>query len=67
MAKIKITDLEPIPATKAKVVFGELLHETSVQGNKYVVYRHGRPVSVILSYNEYLRLIEGTKVKRQSK
>jgi len=56
MVKIKIKDLEPIAATKAKVVFGELLHETSVEGKKYVVYRHGRPVSVILSYNEYLKL-----------
>ncbi len=61
MAKIKIKDLEPIAATKAKVVFGELLHETSVEGKKYVVYRHGRPVSVILSYNEYLKLTKLAK------
>ena len=58
MAKIEIRDLEPIAATKAKLVFGDILHQTSVNGRKFVVDRHGKPVSVILSYNEYCRLIE---------
>jgi hypothetical protein len=62
MAKIKIKDLEPIAATRAKVIFGEILHQTSVEGKKFVVDRHGKPVSVILSYREYLELID-----RQSK
>ena len=61
MAKISIEDLEPIPATKAKVVFGEIIHQTSVEGKKFVVYRHGKPVSVILSYNEYDKLVENVK------
>jgi prevent-host-death family protein len=63
MAKIKIKDLEPIAATKAKVVFGEILHETSVEGKKYLVNRSGKPVSVILSYKEYLGLLEKAKGK----
>ncbi|MCX6577177.1 MAG: hypothetical protein NTV82_12390 [Candidatus Aminicenantes bacterium] len=58
MAKIKIKDLEPIAATRAKVIFGEILHQTSVEGKKFVVDRHGKPVSVILSYREYLGLID---------
>jgi ligand-binding sensor protein len=57
MAKIKIKDLEPIAATRAKVIFGEILHQTSVEGKKFVVDRHGKPVSVILSYKEFLELI----------
>jgi len=57
MAKIKIKDLESIPATKAKLIFGDILHQTSVNGKRFVVNRQGRPVSVILSYNEYLELI----------
>ena len=57
MTKIKIKDLEPIAATKAKTIFGEILHETSVDGKKFVVNRQGRPVSVILSYNEYIELV----------
>ena len=58
MAIIKIQDLEPIAATKAKVAFGEVLHQTSVEGKKFVVNRQGKPVSVIISFNEYLRLLE---------
>ena len=65
MAKIKIQDLEPIAATKAKGAFGEVLHQTSVEGKKFVVNRQGKPVSVILSYNEYLRLLE--KISEDSK
>lgn len=61
MAKIKIRDLEKIPATKAKVLFGELLHQTSVEGRKFVIDRHGKPVSVILSYREYLELLENSQ------
>jgi len=61
MAKIKIKNLEPIAATRAKVIFGEILHQTSVEGKKFVVDRHGKPVSVILSYKEYLELIGHNK------
>lgn len=53
------TDLEPVAATRAKVHFGDILHQTSVNGKKFVVNRQGRPVSVIMSYNEYCRLMEG--------
>jgi prevent-host-death family protein len=64
MAKIRIKDLEPIAATRAKIVFGDILHQTSVNGKRFVVNRQGRPVSVILSYNEYCELVgqkkEGT-------
>ena len=61
MAKIKIKDLEPIAATTAKVNFGDILHQTSVNGKKFIVNRQGKPVSVIVSYNEYCKLIEHAK------
>jgi len=63
LAKIRITDLEPVAATKAKVIFGEILHQTSVEGKKFLVDRHGKPVSVILSYKDYLTLIQNQKKK----
>jgi prevent-host-death family protein len=63
LAKIRITDLEPVAATKAKVIFGEILHQTSVEGKKFLVDRHGKPVSVILSYRDYLALLENQKKK----
>jgi prevent-host-death family protein len=57
MAKIKIKNLETVPATRAKTIFGELLHQTSVEGRKFLIDRHGKPVSVILSYREYQELL----------
>ena len=63
MSKIQIQDLESVPATKAKIIFGEILHQTSVEGKKFLVDRHGKPVSVILSYREYIELIENQKTK----
>ena len=56
--KITTKDLEPIAATTAKVNFGDILHQTSVNGKKFVVNRQGKPVSVILGYNDYCKLIE---------
>jgi hypothetical protein len=64
--KIEIKDLEPIAATKAKLLFGDILHQTSVNGKRFVVNRQGRPVSVILSYNEYCELV-GQKKKEKEK
>ena len=63
MARIAIKDLEPIAATKAKTLFGEVLHQTSVEGKRFVVNRQGKPISVIISYKEYCELIEAAKKK----
>ena len=49
--------MQPIAATKAKVNFGDILHQTSVEGVKFLVNRQGKPVSVILSYREYCELL----------
>lgn len=62
--RIRIKDLEPITATRAKVVFGDVLHQTSVDGKRFVVNRQGRPVSVILSYKEYCELIDQVKASK---
>ncbi|NOY81803.1 MAG: type II toxin-antitoxin system Phd/YefM family antitoxin [Kiritimatiellaeota bacterium] len=57
MARIKFEDLEEVTATKAKINLGGLLHETAVNGRQFVVNRQGKPVSVILSYNDYRDLL----------
>jgi prevent-host-death family protein len=54
----KARDLEPIAATTANINFGDILHQTSVNGKKFVVNRQGKPVSVIVSYNDYCKLVE---------
>jgi prevent-host-death family protein len=67
MPKIKIRDLESVAATKAKTIFGELLHQTSVEGRKFLIDRHGKPVSVILSYKEYQDLLRRAESLDQSR
>ena len=57
MSKLEISGLEPVTSTKAKVLFGEILHRTSVEGKKFTVNRHGKPVAVVLSYKEYCELV----------
>ena len=59
--RITIDDLEPIPATQAKVRFGDVLHQTAVNERKFVVNRQGKPVAVILGYREYCALLERCK------
>ena len=59
--KTNLKDLEPIAATTAKINFGDLLHQASVNGKKFVVNRQGKPVAVIVGYNDYCRLIEQEK------
>lgn len=61
MPRIVIEDLEPISSTKAKTFFGDILHQTSVEGKKFIVNRQGKPVSVILSYKEYCELVNQKK------
>jgi len=57
MLKLEISGLETITSTRAKVLFGEILHKTSVEGKKFAVNRHGKPVAVVLSYKEYSELV----------
>jgi prevent-host-death family protein len=59
MAKRDFEYLEPVAATKAKVNFGDLMYQVSVNRKKFVVNRQGKPVAVILGYNEYEQLVEG--------
>ena len=63
MGKIKIEDLETINATKAKVHFGELLHQTSVEGKTFLISRQDKPISVILGYKKYVELISSGEKK----
>ena len=45
-----------LPATEAKVHFGELARDVEDTGEAVLVERNGRPVVVILSIDEYRRL-----------
>ena len=46
------------PLTEVRDNLREILDDVGASGNEYVITRHGRPVAVILSYDEYESLVE---------
>lgn len=46
------------PLTEVRDNLREILDDVSSSGNEYVITRHGHPVAVILSYDEYESLVE---------
>lgn len=63
MTKIKIEDLEVITSTNAKLTFGDIIYQTAVEGKKFLVNRNGKPMVVIIGFNEYQKL---TNIKKLS-
>ncbi len=56
--RIRIGDLVPVPATEAKNKFGEVLHRACYEKKAILVERNGTPMAVILSLDEYERLLK---------
>ena len=49
-------EAKTLPATEVKNRFGHVLREISQTGGPIIVERDGKPVAVILSLGEYIRL-----------
>jgi prevent-host-death family protein len=54
--------LEAIPATEARQKFLPLLDRVEANTYRFSVTRHGRPVAVVLSYQDYQRMNETLKL-----
>lgn len=48
--------------TDARTNFSEILEEIATTGGEWTITRHGRPVAVILGYEEYESLIESLNI-----
>jgi len=46
------------PLTEVRDKLREIVDDVSSTGNEYVITRHGRPVAVILGYDEYEGMVE---------
>jgi prevent-host-death family protein len=46
------------PFTEVRDNFKTIVDDVCATGDEYVVTRHGKPVAVILSYDEYESLVE---------
>lgn len=56
--RIQLSDLQPIPATEAKNRFGDLLFQVTLDGAPRLIERNGKPVAVILRYQDYVQLLK---------
>jgi prevent-host-death family protein len=46
------------PLTEVREHLSEIVDEVSTRGTEMTITRHGRPVAVLLSYEEYESLVE---------
>ncbi len=54
--------LEAIPATEARQQLLPLLDRVEGGSYRFMVTRHGKPVAVVLGYEEYARMAETLKL-----
>lgn len=66
-SRIKIEDLDMVPATQAKNRFGDLLHRVSYEKRPVLIERGGRPMAVIMDVEQYLELKRQARAASQRK
>lgn len=49
---------QTLPLTEVRDRLSEIVEDAAVNGTEWTITRHGRPVAVILSFDEYESLIE---------
>jgi prevent-host-death family protein len=59
--------IETISLTQARKEFLPLIKRVEDNLSKFVVTKQGKPVAVILSYEEYVRMVETLKLIREVK
>ena len=50
------------PITETRENLSEILDEVVTTGQEYVITKYGRPVAVLLSYDEYEALVESLNI-----
>jgi prevent-host-death family protein len=58
--------LEAISVTDARKDFLPLIDRVESELHRFMVTRHGKPVAVVLSYEEYFRMVETLKLTEDS-
>ncbi len=59
--------LEAISITEARKDFLPLIDRVEDELYRFMVTRHGKPVAVVLSYDEYSRMVETLKLAGDSR
>ncbi len=55
---IKTTDAQTVALTDVRDNIKTIVDEVVATGNEFTITRHGKPVAVILSFEEYESLVE---------
>jgi prevent-host-death family protein len=50
--------ISEVGAEDARKVFGDILSRVGFGGERIAITRHGKPVAVLVSYDDYTRFIE---------
>ena len=58
---------EAIPLTEARKNFLPLIKQVGDEHHKFIITRQGRPVAVVLSYEEYTRMTETLRLIQEVK
>ena len=51
-----------VPSTELREKLSDVLDDVEATGSEYVITRHGRPLAVVLSYDEYESMIESLNI-----
>ena len=55
-SKLRISDLNMVPATQAKNNFGDLLHKVCYDKTPILIEKNGRPMAVVMDIDQYQEL-----------
>jgi prevent-host-death family protein len=56
----QVKDLDNISVAEAKTKLSEKLRSVENRGRRYLITSHGKPRAVIISYKEYLSLVQSS-------
>jgi antitoxin YefM len=51
-----------VPSTELREKLSDVLDDVEATGAEYVITRHGRPIAVVLSHDEYESMIESLNI-----
>jgi prevent-host-death family protein len=51
-----------VPSTELREKLSDVLDDVETTGAEYVITRHGRPIAVVLSHDEYESMIESLNI-----
>jgi antitoxin YefM len=54
--------MSTVPSTELRDKLSDVLDDVESSGSEYVITRHGRPIAVVLGYDDYESMIESLNI-----